>query len=123
MSAERQSDDAPIIDSYDAALFDLDGVVYLGPVAVPGAVDGISALRERGAKLGFVTNLAARPPAVVADHLRELGVDAHTEDVVSSSQAAAQLLVDRFGRGAKILIVGGDGIVSALDEVGLVGVH
>ncbi|MET1004585.1 MAG: HAD hydrolase-like protein, partial [Propionibacteriaceae bacterium] len=40
-----------------------------------------------------------------------------------SSQAAAQLLVDRFGRGAKILIVGGDGIVSALDEVGLVGVH
>jgi len=123
MSAERLTDDAPIIDRYDAALFDLDGVVYLGPLAVPGAVDGIAALRDRGAKLGFVTNNAARPPAEVAEHLRELGVDAQPEDVVTSSQAAAQLLADRFGSGAKILIVGGDGIVAALDEVGLVGVH
>jgi len=26
---------AAVIDSYDAVLFDLDGVIYLGPVAVP----------------------------------------------------------------------------------------
>ena len=32
-----------VIDGYDAALFDLDGVVYLGPVAVPGAAEGIAA--------------------------------------------------------------------------------
>ncbi len=31
-----------IIDSYDAVLFDLDGVIYLGPVAVPGAAEGIA---------------------------------------------------------------------------------
>ena len=37
-----------LVDAYDAALFDLDGVVYLGPVAVDGAPDGIRALRERG---------------------------------------------------------------------------
>ncbi len=112
-----------IIERYDAALFDLDGVVYLGPSAVPGAVEGIAALRERNAKLGFVTNNAARPPGVVADHLRQLGVAATEEDVVTSSQAAARLLVDRFGADAKILVVGGDGIISALKEVGLVGVH
>ena len=49
-------------------LFDLDGVVYLGPVAVLGAAEGIAALRERGTKIGFVTNNAARPPAAVAEH-------------------------------------------------------
>ena len=49
-----------IIDSYDAVLFDLDGVVYLGPVAVPGAAEGIAALHDRGTKIGFVTNNAAR---------------------------------------------------------------
>jgi glycerol 3-phosphatase-2 len=115
--------EAPIIDRYDAALFDLDGVVYLGPTAVPGAAEGIAALRSRGAKLGFVTNNAARPPGVVADHLRSLGIEASEDDVVTSSQAASQLLVDRFGVDARILVVGGDGIESALKEVGLVGVH
>ena len=34
-----------LADGYDAALFDLDGVVYLGPVAVEGAAEGIAALR------------------------------------------------------------------------------
>lgn len=119
----KPSAEPAIIERYDAALFDLDGVVYLGPLAVPGAVQGIAALRERDAKLGFVTNNAARPPGVVAGHLRELGIAATEEDVVTSAQAAARLLVDRFGADARILVVGGDGILSALKEVGLVGVH
>lgn len=113
----------PLIARYDAALFDLDGVVYLGPAAVPGAVDGIARLRAHGAALGFVTNNAARSPGVVAEHLRELGIDAKSEDVVTSSQAAAQLLVQRFGVGARVLVVGGAGILEALAEVGLTGVH
>ncbi len=112
-----------IIDSYDAVLFDLDGVVYLGPVAVPGAAEGIAALHERGTKIGFVTNNAARPPVAVADHLVELGIPATAADVVTSAQAAAHLLTDRFGPGARILAVGGEGVTVALSEVGLVPVH
>ena len=34
---------APIIAQHDVAFFDLDGVIYLGPIAVPGAVQGIRA--------------------------------------------------------------------------------
>ncbi len=112
-----------IIDSYDAVLFDLDGVVYLGPVAVPGAAEGIAALHERGTKIGFVTNNAARPPVAVADHLVELGIPATAADVVTSAQAAAHLLTDRFGPGARILAVGGEGVTVALSEAGLVPVH
>ena len=111
-----------MIDVYDAALFDLDGVVYLGPVAVAGAPEGISALRQRGTRIGFVTNNAARSPAVVADHLVELGIAAEPADVVTSAQAAAHLVRDRFGAGARVLVVGGDGVRDALTEVGLIGV-
>jgi glycerol-1-phosphatase len=114
---------AALIDSYDAVLFDLDGVIYLGPVAVPGAVAGITQLHDRGTKIGFVTNNAARPPAAVADHLAELGIPATAADIVTSAQAAAHLLVNRFGAGARILAVGGDGVIAALSEAGLVGVH
>ena len=112
-----------VIDSYDAVLFDLDGVIYLGPVAVPGAAEGIAQLHDRGTKIGFVTNNAARPPAAVAEHLVELGIPATAGDVVTSAQAAAHLLVNRFGAGARILAVGGAGVTDALSEAGLVAVH
>jgi glycerol-1-phosphatase len=114
---------AAVIDSYDAVLFDLDGVVYLGPVAVPGAAAGIAELHDRGTKIGFVTNNAARPPVAVADHLVELGIPASAADVVTSAQAAAHLLINRFGAGARILAVGGEGVTVALSEAGLVPVH
>jgi glycerol-1-phosphatase len=112
-----------VVESYDAVLFDLDGVIYLGPVAVPGAAQGIAELRERGTKIGFVTNNAARPPVAVADHLVELAIPATAADVVTSAQAAAHMLINRFGAGARILAVGGEGVTVALSEVGLVPVH
>ena len=114
---------AAVIDSYDAVLFDLDGVIYLGPIAVPGAAEGIAELHDRGTKIGFVTNNAARPPVAVADHLVELGIPATAADVVTSAQAAAHLLINRFGAGARILAVGGEGVAVALSEAGLVPVH
>ena len=79
-------------------------------------------LRDRGAKVGFVTNNAARSPAVVAEHLVELGIAATAADVVTSAQAAAHLLVARFGLGARVLVVGGEGVAAAVAEAGLVGV-
>lgn len=112
-----------LADGYDAALFDLDGVVYLGPVAVEGAPEGLRALRDRGVRVGFVTNNAARPPSAVAEHLTELGIEATAADVVTSAQAGAQLVADRFKAGSRVLAVGGAGVWDALAEVGLVGVR
>jgi HAD superfamily hydrolase (TIGR01450 family) len=108
-----------LIEDYDAALFDLDGVVYLGPIAVPRAPEGIAELRRRGVHVGFVTNNAARPPRVVAEHLTELGIPATADDVVTSAQAAAHLILNRFGAGATVLAVGGEGVLDALAESGL----
>jgi len=51
---------------YDVALLDLDGVVYLGQIAVTGAAQALASARERGMRLAFVTNNAARTPEEVA---------------------------------------------------------
>ena len=32
-----------LVDAYDGVLFDLDGVIYLGPIAVPGAPPALAA--------------------------------------------------------------------------------
>ncbi|MGQ7296534.1 HAD-IIA family hydrolase [Quadrisphaera sp. KR29] len=108
-----------LAQSHDLLLFDLDGVVYVGEDAVPGAVDAISRAYRDGRAVGYATNNASRPPQEVAAHLRRLGVPARDEEVTTSSQAAAQLVVERLGAGARVLPVGGPGVREALVEAGL----
>src|SRR4029453_2119403 len=95
---------------YDVALLDLDGVVYVGPDAVPGVPEALAAARNAGMRLGFVTNNAARTPEEVAAHLSALGVAAAPGDVITSSQAAATVVAGLLDPGAAVLAVGGPGV-------------
>ena len=115
------SEDA-LCTTYDLAMLDLDGVVYIGSEAVPGVAAHLDEVRESGMRLAFVTNNAARTPEAVATHLRELGVRAEADDVVTSAQAAARVLVERLGEGARVVLLGAAGLAEALAEVGLVAV-
>ncbi len=116
------STDAMVIDQHDLLLFDLDGVVYIGPDVVPGAAAAIDQARERGVRTAYITNNASRPPQTVADHLTRIGVPTSAEEVVTSAQAASALLAERLEPGAKVLVVGGEGLYVALQEAGLQGV-
>lgn len=109
----------PLAGEYDTALLDLDGVVYLGEQAVPGAADGIAAARAAGMTVAFVTNNASRPPETVAEHLSELDVPATAADVVTSAQAAARLIADKVPAGSAVLVLGGAGLWTAVRERGL----
>ncbi|SFC99770.1 Haloacid Dehalogenase Superfamily Class (subfamily) IIA [Nocardioides terrae] len=112
----------PLCEAYDLAMLDLDGVVYVGGEAVPGAPDHLETVRARGQRLAFITNNASRPPEVVAAHLTELGVQAGADDVVTSAQAAARVLRDRLGEGARVVVLGAEGLLEALKAEGLVPV-
>lgn len=111
--------DRPLTETHDLLVLDLDGVVYVGTRAVPGAVDALDRARESGAKLAFVTNNAARTPDAVAAHLRELGVGAGPDDIVTSAQAAATMVAGTVPAGAEVFLIGGDGLAEALQERGL----
>jgi HAD superfamily hydrolase (TIGR01450 family) len=104
---------------YDVALLDLDGVVYVGQDAVPGAPEQLRKAADAGLRIGYITNNASRTPEVVAEHLRSFGLNARTEDVVTSAQAVAQLVASEFPPGSPVLIVGGEGLRSGLEEYGL----
>ncbi len=105
---------------YDGLLLDLDGVVYVGADAIPGAVEAIGAAQQAGQAVGYLTNNASRPAAAVARHLRDLGLHLADDAVVTSAQIAADLVAARFGRGATVLAVGGPGVVVSLEAAGLV---
>ncbi len=106
------------IDDYDCAMFDLDGVVYLGPEPVIGAPESIADLRQLGVRVGFVTNNAGRSADVVVAHLNGLGIECHQEDVVTSAQAIAQLMARELPAGAKVLVCGAQALVDEMTAVG-----
>jgi HAD superfamily hydrolase (TIGR01450 family) len=116
--APRASDE-PLCRAYDVALLDLDGVVYIGGNAIPGASQALRKASGEGMRLAYVTNNAFRSPAAVAQILTGLGVAATADDVVTSAQAAARLLAERLPAGAPVLVVGGMGLRIAVRERGL----
>ncbi|MGW5076844.1 HAD-IIA family hydrolase [Rhodococcus sp. NPDC004095] len=105
-------------ERHDVLLLDLDGTVYAGPHAIPGAREAL--VVDGGPRLFYVTNNASRSPAQVAGHLNELGFPATESEVVTSSQSAARLLADRVPPGSPVLVVGTEALA---DEVRVVGLH
>lgn len=119
----RPADGATLLDLHDALLLDLDGVVYVGPDPVAHAVDALTAARAAGVATAYVTNNAARPPDVVAAHLRSFGLEVDAHDVVTSAQAGAREVEARVPAGSRVLVVGGPGVAVAVEARGLVPVR
>ena len=113
----------PLCETYDAALYDLDGVLYLGTEPVSHSAASVATATKAGMRAAFVTNNASRSPAVVAAHLRELGIPASPADVVTSAQATARLLREQLPQGAHVLVVGAAALVEEVDSAGFVVVQ
>ncbi|MDN5919655.1 MAG: HAD hydrolase-like protein [Pseudonocardia sp.] len=111
------SDD--LLGRHDVLLADLDGTLYRGPDAVPGAVEAVRGAGERGVPTVYVTNNASRSPDDVAGHLAELGFPARTHDVRTSSQAGAAMLAEQLPAGAAVLVVGTEALADQVRAVGL----
>ncbi|MDR1236745.1 MAG: HAD-IIA family hydrolase [Propionibacteriaceae bacterium] len=110
---------ALLADGYDVALFDLDGVIYLGPDAVPGVVRATDELLRLGKKLMYVTNNAARSAEVVVQHLRSLGYTAELDMVLSSAQVASAYLGEKLAKGTKVLVAGTENLRELIAAAGL----
>ena len=101
-----------------AWLLDLDGVVWLSGVPIPGSVDAIARLRAAGERVVFVTNNSSSPRAEQEERLASIGVPA-VGDVLTSADAAAQLIEP----GSTALVCGGPGIDEAVGRRGATAVR
>jgi glycerol-1-phosphatase len=108
-----------VADEFDGFLVDLDGVVWVGRELVPGSVEALRALKEAGKEIVFVTNNPARPPATYAERLREAGVAAADDRVVTAGVATARLTVERVGAGSSAFVIGAPAFHEACAEAGL----
>jgi HAD superfamily hydrolase (TIGR01450 family) len=81
--------------TYPGYILDLDGTVYLGGAALPGAVESIARLRELGSRFVFLSNNPLHRPAEYAAKLRGMGIDVADNEVVSSIDALLGYLAER----------------------------
>ena len=93
---------------------DLDGVVWLAQRPIPGSPEAIARLRAAGHRVLFVTNNSYLRREDIEAALERIGVPARG-DVLSSAIAAARLVE----AGERALVVGGPGVVQALDAAGV----
>jgi 4-nitrophenyl phosphatase len=94
---------------------DLDGVVWLGDEAIPGAAAAVARLRDKGQDVLFVSNNSTLRVADVEAKLARVGIDAAGE-VVTSALAAARLVEP----GERVFVCGDPGLREAMATRGAV---
>lgn len=73
-------------------LLDMDGTIYLGPRALPGAADLIDTLRAQNKRFLFFTNNPSKDAAAYASKLAAMGIDVTPGDILTSGEATARYL-------------------------------
>jgi 4-nitrophenyl phosphatase len=104
-------------------MFDLDGTLVLGDRTgksydvLPGAVEVLTRLRDRGVPYLVLTNGSAYPAVVQAPRLRAVGLPVDDAQMLTPSSVTAEVLAARGVKRA--LILGSPGVGHALKERGI----
>ncbi|HEY6892340.1 MAG TPA: HAD-IIA family hydrolase [Solirubrobacter sp.] len=108
---------SPRVRPYDNVLLDLDGCVWVGDEALPGAAEAVSALREAGKSILFLTNDVRHAPEGFVRKLWKLGVQASLDEVLSVGSAVQFFLAENFSGTA--YVVGAQALVDHVADAGL----
>jgi HAD superfamily hydrolase (TIGR01458 family) len=75
-----------------AYLLDLDGTLYSGDAAVPGAAGALDRLRRERVPFRLVTNTTSRSRRMLVERLAGYGLAVRAEEIVTATLAGATLL-------------------------------
>jgi len=73
-----------LVDRYDTYVIDLWGTLHNGIVAYPGAIDALARLKDKGKRIGLLSN-APRRAALAVELLDSLGIKTELYDAVLTS--------------------------------------
>src|SRR5688500_7140383 len=97
---------------------DLDGVVWLGGIGLPGAAEAVARLRGAGLRVAFLTNNSSQTVAAYEEALAKVGIEVSATDIATSAQAAATALASELPAGSRVLACADRGVVEALTDRG-----
>lgn len=100
-------------------VLDMDGTVYLGEKPIPGALEFITALKERGIPFRFLTNNSSNRRGVYSARLNRMGFGVDDSAVLTSTVATLRYIL-REHPGKSVYPVGVPGFVEEVLESGIV---
>ena len=99
-------------------LLDMDGTIYLGDKLFTFTKSFLDTVQKTGRAYRFFTNNSSKNGETYLRKLSQMGIDAGPEDVLTSGQAAAQTIMQRYP-GKKVWVMGNDLLKEELCSLGL----
>jgi 4-nitrophenyl phosphatase len=101
-----------------ALILDMDGVIWKADAPIGDLKSIFARIEARGLKYVFATNNSTKTSEQYVEQLAKFGVKIQARQVVTSSQAAAHAVAQKFPPRTKVFMIGEDGIRNALLEKG-----
>lgn len=103
----------------DGILLDIDGVLTVSWRPLPGAIETVAALRERGLPFRLITNTTTHTRAELARTLGEAGIAVEADEIVTAVVATASYLRAHHP-GAKVFLLSDGDARADLEGIELV---
>jgi 4-nitrophenyl phosphatase len=92
----------------------MDGVLYRGDEALPGAVELFPALRAAGLSFILLTNNATLAAQEFSRKLERMGISVEPEKILTSAGATAEYLVSEHPEGGDVYVLGSASLLATL---------
>lgn len=99
-------------------ILDMDGVLWSDASPIGDLRTVFQALSERQLGVVLATNNATKTVDEYLEKLRSFGVSLESRQIVTSSNATAQVLLERFPDGGRVFVIGEGGLLAALHQAG-----
>lgn len=109
------------IDDLAGLIIDMDGVLWHGDKAIEGLVEFFSELKNSAIPFVLATNNASLTQQQYVDKLASMGVDIEHRQILTSSMATVQYLVEHLPSDKRrVFVIGEDGLRQPLIEHGFI---
>jgi len=107
-----------MLDDIELFLLDMDGTVYHENFLIPGASEFFSKVTRCGKKYAFMTNNSSKSKADYLRKLKNLNIDANSNQIVSSVTVTINYLKKNYPQDINIYLVGTKSLKSELSDAG-----
>ena len=107
------------IENLKTLLIDGDGVLWRSDQAMPGIKLFFNTLDQQNIEWALLTNNNTRTAAAYVEKLKGFGIAAEEGRVFTSSTVTADYLLNQYGKGAPVHVVGMSGLIDTVMQAGL----
>jgi 4-nitrophenyl phosphatase len=104
--------------TFEGAVLDMDGTIYRGERAIPGATEAIADLRRADTSLLFFSNNPTKSRRAYVERLAGFGIDTEPDKILSAGTVTRQYLAETHTE-ETVFLIGADGLREQFEAAGI----